>query len=291
MARVGFLGLGSMGQAMARRLLDAGHDVVVWNRSAEPRAELSDSGATAVETPAEALAVDLSVSMLANDDAADSVLSADNLPSDRVVHANMASVSPDMATSLSERFAKAGHGYVASPVLGRPHVAAEGGLNILAAGSTGDIERMKPLFDAMGQRTWPLGEHAPTANVVKIAVNYNIIHAIQALAESVAITTTAGVKPEDFVEVLTKTLFGGVVYSGYGALVAERNYTPTAFSLELGLKDLGLAESAAHSAGLTLPSSAVLRELFESALADPEIADKDWSALAEVTLSQMKSEE
>ena len=291
MARVGFLGLGSMGQAMARRLLEAGHDVVVWNRSAEPRAELSDSGATAVETPAEALAVDLSVSMLANDDAADSVLSADNFPSDRIVHANMASVSPDMATSLSERFAQAGHGYVASPVLGRPHVAAEGGLNILAAGSTEDIERMKPLFDAMGQRTWPLGEHAPTANVVKIAVNYNIIHAIQALAESVAITTTAGVKPEDFVEVLTKTLFGGVVYSGYGALVAERNYTPTAFSLELGLKDLGLAESAAHSAGLTLPSSAVLRELFESALADPEIADKDWSALAEVTLSQMKSEE
>ena len=291
MARVGFLGLGSMGQAMARRLLEAGHDVVVWNRSAEPRAELSDSGATAVETPAEALAVDLSVSMLANDDAADSVLSADNLPSDRIVHANMASVSPDLATSLSERFAKAGHGYVASPVLGRPHVAAEGGLNILAAGSTGDIERMKPLFDAMGQRTWPLGEHAPTANVVKIAVNYNIMHAIQALAESVAITTTAGVKPEDFVEVLTKTLFGGVVYSGYGALVAERSYTPTAFSLELGLKDLGLAESAAHSAGLTLPSSAVLRELFESALADPEIADKDWSALAEVTLSQIKSEE
>ncbi|MEK9599232.1 MAG: NAD(P)-dependent oxidoreductase [Pontimonas sp.] len=291
MARVGFLGLGSMGQAMARRLLEAGHDVVVWNRSAEPRAELSDSGATAVETPAEALAVDLSVSMLANDDAADSVLSADNLPSERIVHANMASVSPDMATSLSERFAEAGHGYVASPVLGRPHVAAEGGLNILAAGSTEDIERMKPLFDAMGQRTWPLGEHAPTANVVKIAVNYNIIHAIQALAESVAITTTAGVKPEDFVEVLTKTLFGGVVYSGYGALVAERSYTPTAFSLELGLKDLGLAESAAHSAGLNLPSSAVLRELFESALADPEIADKDWSALAEVTLSQMKSEE
>ena len=291
MARVGFLGLGSMGQAMARRLLEAGHDVVVWNRSAEPRAELSDSGATAVETPAEALAVDLSVSMLANDDAADSVLSADNLPSDRIVHANMASVSPDLATSLSERFAKAGHGYVASPVLGRPHVAAEGGLNILAAGSTADIERMKPLFDAMGQRTWPLGEHAPTANVVKIAVNYNIIHAIQALAESVAITTAAGVKPEDFVEVLTKTLFGGVVYSGYGALVAERSYTPTAFSLELGLKDLGLAESAAHSAGLTLPSSAVLRGLFESALADPEIADKDWSALAEVTLSQMKSEE
>jgi len=66
MARVGFLGLGSMGQAMARRLLDAGHDVVVWNRSPEPRNALQDVGATAVETPAEALAADISISMLAN---------------------------------------------------------------------------------------------------------------------------------------------------------------------------------------------------------------------------------
>jgi len=291
MARVGFLGLGSMGQAMARRLLDAGHDVVVWNRSPEPRNALQDVGATAVETPAEALAADLSISMLANDHAADAVLRSENLPSHRIVHANMASVSPDMATTLSERFTEVGHGYVASPVLGRPHVAAEGGLNILAAGSTGDIERMKPLFDAIGQRTWPLGEHAPVANVIKIAVNYNIIHAIQALAESIAIAATAGVKAEDFVEVLTETLFGGVVYSGYGSLIAERSYTPTAFSLDLGLKDLGLAESAAHSAGLNLPTSTVLRELFETALANPEIAHKDWSALAEVTLGQMKSEE
>jgi 3-hydroxyisobutyrate dehydrogenase-like beta-hydroxyacid dehydrogenase len=289
MARIGFLGLGSMGQAMAQRLIDAGHDVVVWNRSAGPRDELASLGATAVETPADALAVDLSVSMLANDVAVDAVLSEDNLPSHRIVHANMASVSPDMARLLSARFEQAGHGYVASPVLGRPNVAASGGLNILAAGLTDDIVLLQPLFDAMGTKTWPLGELPHTANVVKIAVNYSIIHALQSLAESIAIATSAGVKPSDFVEVLTSTLFGGVVFRGYGNLIAERNYTPAAFSLELGLKDLGLAEATAEEAGISLPTSSLLRELFETALADPELADKDWSAVAEITLNQNKS--
>ena len=289
MARVGFLGLGSMGQAMARQLIDAGHDVVVWNRSEEPRVELQRAGATAVETPREALAVDVSISMLANDPAADAVLSPENLPEARVVHANMASVSPDMGEKLATRFAEAGHGYVACPVLGRPEVAAAGRLNILAGGDSRDISVLQPFFDAMGTKTWPMGEDARTANVVKIAVNYNIIHAIQALAESVAITTAAGVKPAEFVEVLTQTLFGGVVYSGYGRLIAERHYTPQAFSLELGLKDLGLAESTARAAGIQLPSSAVLREVFEKALADPDLVDKDWSALAEITLRHHES--
>jgi 3-hydroxyisobutyrate dehydrogenase-like beta-hydroxyacid dehydrogenase len=278
-----------MGQAMARQLIDAGHDVVVWNRSEGPRVELQRAGATAVETPREALAVDVSISMLANDPAADAVLSPENLPEARVVHANMASVSPDMGEKLATRFAEAGHGYVASPVLGRPEVAAAGRLNILAGGDSRDISVLQPFFDAMGTKTWPMGEDARTANVVKIAVNYNIIHAIQALAESVAITTAAGVKPAEFVEVLTQTLFGGVVYSGYGRLIAERHYTPQAFSLELGLKDLGLAESTARAAGIELPSSAVLREVFEKALADPDLVDKDWSALAEITLRHHES--
>ena len=289
MARIGFLGLGSMGRAMATRLVDAGHEVVVWNRSEGPRNELAAAGAQAVETPAEALAVDISVSMLANDQAAEAVLSADNLPSHRIIHANMASVSPDTGAKLSEVFGAAGHGYVASPVLGRPHVAAAGGLNILAGGDPSDIEALQPFYDVMGTRTWPMGADARTANLVKIAVNYNIIHAIQALAESVALATSSGVKPEDFVEVLTNTLFGGVVYSGYGALIAERNYMPQAFSLELGLKDLSLAEGAAEAAGVSLATSPVLRSLFEQALADSSLLEKDWAALAEITLRQLDS--
>lgn len=287
MARVGFLGLGSMGKAMATRLIEAGHDVIVWNRSEGPRAELAALGATAVETPAEALSVDISVSILANDSAADEVLSEANLPESPITHANMASVSPDMGQALFERFQEAGHHYVASPVLGRPHVAAAGGLNILAGGRSEDIATLQPFYDAMGTRTWPMGEDPRTANLVKVAVNYNIIHAIQALAESVALAESAGVDASDFVEVLSNTLFGGVVYSGYGNLIAQRDYLPQAFSLELGKKDLGLAEAAAEAAGITLPTSSALRELFDHALAQPDLVDKDWSALAEVTFRQL----
>mgnify|MGYP000353015580 CR=1 FL=1 len=286
MARVGFLGLGSMGSAMATRLVEAGHEVVVWNRSGPPREEMAARGATAVASAAEALAVDVSVSMLANDQAADAVLSAENLPEHRIVHANMASVSPDMGDALAKRFADLGHGYVASPVLGRPNVAAAGGLNILAGGDEADIAELQAFYDVMGAKTWPMGANPRTANLVKIAVNYNIIHAIQALAESIALTSAAGVDPEEFVEVLTNTLFGGVVYTGYGNLIARRDYLPQAFSLELGLKDLGLAEGAAEAAGVSLPTSPALRALFEQALNHPELVDKDWSALAEMTLGQ-----
>jgi len=192
-----------------------------------------------------------------------------------------------MAQALSERFRSLGHGYIASPVLGRPQVAEAGGLNILAAGDPPDIVSLQPFFDVMGTRTWPMGDSPRVANLVKVAVNYNIIHAIQAIAESMTLTTSAGVDPDDFVELLTGTLFGGVVYSGYGGLIAKRDYRPQAFSLELGKKDLGLAEQAADNAGVNLPSAAILQELFDRALDSPELGDRDWSALAEVTLSQL----
>ncbi|MBT5248214.1 MAG: NAD(P)-dependent oxidoreductase, partial [Microbacteriaceae bacterium] len=270
MADVGFLGLGSMGMGMARRLIAAGHTVHVWNRSKGPVEALVAQGATEATTPAEALATKASFSMLANDSVAEMVLSEDNLrAAEGGFHANMASVSPECGRRLSDLALRAGVSYLASPVLGRPAVAAEGNLNILAAGSPDAIAAAQPFFEVMGQKTWPMGDSAEVANLVKVAVNYNIIHAIQALGESIALVETAGVDASDFVELLSNTLFGGVVYQGYGNLIAQKEYLPQSFSLELGLKDLSLAEGAAQDAGITLPTSGVLRSLFEAALASP----------------------
>ena len=284
MARVGFLGLGSMGQAMAMRLVDAGHDVVVWNRSPEPVAAALARGATAATTPAEALATGLSFSMLANDEVANAVLSDEVLAAGSGgIHANMASISPGMAASLDARCQTAGVSYVASPVLGRPQVAEAGQLNILAAGPTVAIEALEPFYDLMGTRTWRLGERVDAANLVKIAVNYNIIHAIQSIAESVALVERHGVVATDFTDLLANTLFGGVVYSGYGDLIARSDYLPQAFSLELGNKDLHLAIDSAAEVTLTLPTAVVLSDLFSQALSRPEFADLDWAALAEIT--------
>jgi len=272
-----------MGQAMASRLVEAGHDVVVWNRSPQPVEQLVALGARAASSPVEVLATGASFSMLANDQAAEAVLSADNLSQGSGFHANMASVSPDCAARLARVAEDAGIAYIASPVLGRPAVAAAGKLNILAGGDADTIALAEPFFSVMGVRTWPMGDRPEVANLVKVAANYNIIHALQALAESISLVEDNGVNAEDFVELLSSTFFGGVVYSVYGNIIAKREYLPAGFTIDLGLKDLTLAETAARASGNILPSAPVLREVFEAALADETLAGFDWAAIAEVT--------
>lgn len=284
MAEIGFLGLGSMGLAMARRLVSGGHTVVAWNRSPAAVETLVSEGAVEAKTPEEALSTGASFSMLANDAAAENVLApAAAQAAKGGFHANMASVSPECGARLHDVFRQAGAAYVSSPVLGRPPVAAAGELNILVAGDESAAQAAQPYFDLMGKRTWPLGPSPAQANIAKVAVNLNIIHAIQALGESVTLVEGAGIDPEDFVELLTSSLFGGVAYSGYGAMIAKSSYLPQGFSLELGLKDLNLATNIASSQGKSLASSGVLAASFAEALSRRELTDLDWAALAEVS--------
>ncbi|HEY6801190.1 MAG TPA: NAD(P)-dependent oxidoreductase [Agromyces sp.] len=284
MTVLGFLGLGSMGSGMARRLVDAGHTVRVWNRSPEPVDELVAAGAERAERASDALAAEVSFSMLANDEAVESVLDVEAVAAaSGRTHVVMASISPSMAERMSQRFADAGATYVAAPVLGRPAVAAAGKLNIMAAGPTAAIDAVEPYLASMGSRVWRIGERPSVANAVKAAVNYNIIHAMQALGESIAMTERQGVKPDQFVELLTSTLFGGVVYEGYGGLIARGEYTPPGFHIALGRKDLVLAEEVAESTGVKPATMAALFEVFDRALADPALKDADWSAIAEVS--------
>jgi 3-hydroxyisobutyrate dehydrogenase-like beta-hydroxyacid dehydrogenase len=283
MATIGFLGLGTMGKAMASRLVEAGHDVVVWNRSQGPVDDMVALGARAASSPAEALATGASFSMLANDQAAEAVLSAEHFSQGSGFHANMASVSPDCGARLAAVAKEAGIAYIGSPVLGRPAVAAAGKLNILAGGDPETIAQAEPFYSVMGVRTWPMGERPELANLVKVAANYNIIHALQALAESIALVEKNGVDPEAFVDLLSNTFFAGVVYQVYGNLIATREYLPAGFTIDLGLKDLSLAEQAAASSGTSLPTAPVLRQVFEAALADDSLDGFDWAAIAEVT--------
>lgn len=284
MAEIGFLGLGTMGSGIAGRLVGAGHDVAVWNRSPEAATPLVEAGALRVDTAREALARPLSFSMLANDAAADATLSADALEGEAGrIHVNMATISGGLASRLAERARASGVTYVAAPVLGRPQVAAAGKLNILAAGPSDVIASLEPYLAVLGVRTWNMGVDPASANVVKIAVNYNIIHALEAIGESVALVERYGVDADEFVDVLGSTLFGGVVYPGYGKIIAQRSYRPAGFTVELGLKDLSLAEEAAAERGLAMPTSPALRDVFERAVADPELSGADWSAIAEIS--------
>jgi 3-hydroxyisobutyrate dehydrogenase-like beta-hydroxyacid dehydrogenase len=282
MATIGFLGLGTMGSAMARRLVDAGHDVRVWNRSPGAAQPLVDAGATLVDAPGDALAVGLSVSMLADDTAAEGVLDTSAVSRARGIHINMASISPAAADRLEERFHANGADYVAAPVLGRPAIAAAGKLNILAAGAPAIVDEVTPILDTLGTRVWRLGDRPRVANAVKVAVNYNIIHAIQALGETIAMTERQGVDAALFHELLISTLFDGVVYRGYGAEIVEEAYDPPGFVLALGFKDLRLAEEVAAESGVTLPTAPAIHRVYEIALEDGELAGLDWGAAAEV---------
>jgi 3-hydroxyisobutyrate dehydrogenase-like beta-hydroxyacid dehydrogenase len=195
----------------------------------------------------------------------------------------MASLSPALARTLTARHAAAGVGYVAAPVIGRPPVAAAGKLNILAGGPSDYIDQAAPYLDVLGVRTWRIGAEPASANLVKIAVNYNLIHAIEALGESISLVENSGVDAGLFVELLTGSLFGGVAYAGYGDIITNRRYEPAGFSLPLGFKDLGLADDAARDVGVILPTMSALRGVFEDALAQPGAASQDWAAIAEVS--------
>ncbi|MFJ9313036.1 NAD(P)-dependent oxidoreductase [Pimelobacter simplex] len=281
---VGFLGLGSMGSAMAGRLVAAGYRVRVWNRSPAAGDRLAAQGAEVAPDAATALAADVSFSMLADDAAARAVLTPEALGGAAGrVHVSMASLSPSASRELHRRCTEAGLDFLAAPVLGRPEVAAAGGLQVLAGGRPEVVARVRPMLEAIGSRVWPVADRPEVANVVKIAVNLQIIHALQALAESIALVEAHDVAADDLAELLGATLFGGVVHRTYGQLIARRAYQPAGFTVPLGAKDLGLAAEVAEDAGVTLPSLPVLQQVFAAALEHPEAASLDWAAIAEVT--------
>jgi 3-hydroxyisobutyrate dehydrogenase-like beta-hydroxyacid dehydrogenase len=282
--RVSLIGLGSMGTAMAHRLLDQGFALDFWNRSAKDNSELLAKGAVQVEL-ADALKNDFVISILSNDAAALEVFSEQNLSAATAgtIHINMSTLSPEASETLAKLHAKHGIGYIAAPVLGRPIAITNGKLLIVAAGDPKDFEAASVVFEKISAQYWNVGTDHAKANLVKLGVNYNLIHALQAIGESVALVESGGVDANTFMEILTHTAFAGSAYAGYGPMIVNRRYTPPGFSMTLGLKDLKLIEDAATAGGLTLPVAAVLRKLFETAQVDPELKDLDWSAIAELT--------
>jgi 3-hydroxyisobutyrate dehydrogenase-like beta-hydroxyacid dehydrogenase len=288
--KVGFIGLGAMGSAMASNLVAAGHHVTVWNRSEAAAEKLASLGAKAVSTPDRAAQGEVLHSMLANDQAVRSVFLDGGLldaMDPGTLHVNHATISVALARQLAEEHAKRGLGYVAAPVFGRPDVAAAGKLNMLVAGAPGAIEKARPLLETMATRLWPMGETPERANVVKLAGNFMIVSAIESLAEASVLTRAYGVSAADFIELMTSTLFASPVYQGYGKAMAEERFTPPGFALPLGLKDVMLAQDAAQAEQVPMPLAGVLRESLIEALADGA-QEMDLAALARASARRAK---
>ncbi len=284
---IGFIGLGAMGSAMAANLVKAGHAVRAWNRSSD--AGKAVDGVTMVSSPAEAFQAEAVFTMLSDDPAIRSVLLDTGVLSQAragLVHVVTSTISVAFAGELADAHAKAGLGYVSAPVLGRPDVAKEGQLNILAAGMPEAVATVRPLLDVLGRRVWDMGEVPARANAAKIAANMMITMAIEAMAEAVALTEANGLPRAAFFELILGTLFSGRSYESYSAKIAKDDYEP-GFKARLGLKDLTLAAAAAEAAGKALPMLGAVRGRMAEAV-DAGLGDKDWSAMAGFTLGNAK---
>jgi len=280
--KLGFIGLGRMGAAMAANLVKAGHDVSVFNRSPGKGSSLVKLGAHEAADVAGVCGGDAVITMLADDDAASDIALGsggliDSLPKG-AIHLSMSTISVTLSKRLAQAHAKAGQRYVAAPVFGRPDAAATAKLFIVAAGDAATVDVCQPLFRAMGQKTFPIGTEPSAANLVKLSGNFLMASAIEALGEAVALIGKAGIDRRAYIELLTSSIFNVPAYKTYGALIAQGKFEPAAFAAPLGYKDIRLALSAAESLRVPMPLASLLHDRFLRLFAQG--GDQlDWAAI------------
>ncbi|HEX6528790.1 MAG TPA: NAD(P)-dependent oxidoreductase [Burkholderiales bacterium] len=268
--KIGFLGLGQMGRPMVERLKGAGHSVKAYNRTRR--------SPDAASAPEQVLDAEVVITMLADDAAVRSVWldsgMARKLPAG-AIHLNMATVS----MAISRELAAMQKNYVAAPVFGRPPLAAQGQLDIIAAGPAQALERCTPVLSVLGKQTFVVGEDPAAANAVKIARNFLLACLIESLGEAFALVRKCGVEPQKFLDVIGSTSLGSPAYKNYGKMIVEQAWKPAQFAMPLGVKDVELALATARDAGMTLPLGEMIREHLMDAIAAGR-AEQDWAALA-----------
>jgi 3-hydroxyisobutyrate dehydrogenase-like beta-hydroxyacid dehydrogenase len=280
---IGFIGLGKMGHGMATNLVKAGHTVTVYNRTPAKAEALARDGATVAHNVAEACGGEVVITMLADDAAVEDVVFGEQgvLASlaPGATHVSSSTISVDLSRRLAAAHSAAAQHYVAAPVFGRPEAAAAAKLFVVAAGAPQQLERLAAVFDAVGQRTFVVAEQQHAANLVKLTGNFLIAAVIESLGEVIALVGKAGVDRQQYVDILTSTLFNAPVYQTYGGLIAREEFEPAGFEAALGLKDVRLALAAAEELVVPLPIASLLRDRFLALLASGG-AELDWSAIA-----------
>jgi 3-hydroxyisobutyrate dehydrogenase-like beta-hydroxyacid dehydrogenase len=280
--KVGFIGLGRMGQAIAQRILDGGHELVVYNRTRSKAEGLEKAGARVADSIAEACSgQEVVFTMLTDDAALHQVLEGgllESLPKG-AIHVPMGTHSVAALTEVEGTHREAGQILVACPVLGRPDAVVAGQLGLVPAGPQDTIEQLQPLFDAIGRRAFNAGTNPAGAAAVKLANNMVLGCAIEAMAEGFALTRKFGVDPVVFNAVLTEGLFAAPSYKAYGGIISTENYDQVGFTVWLGLKDANLALAAGQAANVPLPSCNVYRDRLLGAIAHGD-GDRDWSVMA-----------
>ncbi|MBL8667296.1 MAG: NAD(P)-dependent oxidoreductase [Rhodospirillales bacterium] len=280
--KVGFIGLGNMGSGMAGNLLAAGHEVTVYNRTPERAQALIAKGAKAGASIAEACHGDAVLTMLADDEAVTRVaLDAGGIRDSLAagaIHVGCSTISVALSQRLTQAHAEGGQRYVAAPVFGRPEAAAAARLAVVAAGASDAVTEVRPLLEAIGQKLLVPSQTPADANLIKLSGNFLIATVIEALGEAMALVGKAGIDRQQYLRILTSTLFDAPVFHTYGGLVAEQRFEPAGFAAPLGLKDVRLVLAAGEASRVPLPIASLLRDRFLALLAQGG-ENLDWSAI------------
>jgi 3-hydroxyisobutyrate dehydrogenase-like beta-hydroxyacid dehydrogenase len=281
--KIGFIGLGNMGSRMAANLLRAGHELTVYNRTPEKQRPLVEQGAQAADRVADACHGDAVITMLADDAAVEAVVFGERGLLESLVtgaiHVSMSTIGLASSERLTAAHTAANQAFVAAPVFGRPEAAAAAKLFVVAAGAPNAVDVSVPLFEAIGQRTFRVGDKPPLANLVKLSGNFLLASAIEALGEAITLVAKAGVDRREYVDFLATTLFTAPAYKIYGDLIAEERFEPAGFAAPLGAKDIRLTLSAAESLRVPMPLASLLRDRYLALLAQGG-ETLDWSAIA-----------
>ncbi len=280
---IGFIGLGNMGLALAANLLKAGFGLRVYNRTAEKARPLLERGATLARSPAEATAPGgVVVTMVSDDQALEEVTVGPNGLLARLgngVHLSMSTVAPRTARRLAPLHRERGASYVASPVFGKPEVALQAKLWVVTSGDASARAHVRPLQHAVSQQVFDFGEDPGAANAIKLAGNFLLGAAIEAMAEAFTLAQKHGVPRQQTYEFFSHSLFDCFVYQAYGKLIASEHYQPVGARPSLIRKDFGLVLEAAKEALAPMPLAGLVHERLTATVAKGR-DDIDWSGFA-----------
>lgn len=281
--KVGFIGLGNMGSGIAANLLKAGHQLSVHNRTASKAEPLVAQGASYATRVGDACRGEVVMTMLADDPALESAVFGDrgiiSTLAKGAIHVSLSTISVALSEKLTAEHAARGQRFVSAPVFGRPEAAAAAKLFVTVAGADDAVAACMPLFDAIGQKTFRFGTNPPDANLIKLSGNFLISSVIEALAEAMALVGKAGIDQHAYLDFLTSTLFAAPVYKTYGAIIADKRFTPAGFAAPLGFKDNRLVLAAAQDLKVPLPIASLIYNRFLTLLANGGEA-LDWSAIS-----------
>lgn len=280
------LGIGQMGDGIARTLLSRGQRLTVWNRTPARSLPLGSAGARVAPTIPEAVAgADVVLTVVADDAAETAIVEgAEGLLASmgrHAIHVSLSTISVALARKLSAAHGSSGQGFVSAPVFGRPSVAAAGQLLVVVGGPDDQVTRARPVLDAIGRGVVVIGRAPEQANALKLAGNFLIASMIEALGEAMALARRHDIAPAALLETLNGGLFKSPLYETYGAIIAEGRYEPPGFALPLGLKDMRLVLQAADGAAVPMPLASLIHDQLVTAMGRGK-RNLDWSAIAQL---------